>query len=634
MSSDRDGPSRAEIRAASKKSALVVAGWNKDNTVLVESKQDVVVLLEEVLSSTGHAGHFGATVPALRILCTLIPGAPEPGVAGSLNKIPLVEAMLVAAKAMGGVTSARPLTPADATSETISASDWKIMKAALAKSRREHTSRIELFSDSSEFSSSSEDSDQGVSLKAIAVKKAGELSFLYRYRTKGTGDLSKAEVFEGVSKDLADELVFANGIEGMSGKQVRARYESIARFLPSMVKRRSLPASVLSAPSVFYVDALESFLAKHKGWKASKTVQSRASSSRTVAKRQASKRSRQQISTDSDEPAKKAPAVVAFAREAKPAEAIRLKDIEKGVSLANVFKVWRKGTDKILPYQALKFIGKEVASPLSDFMHPTRGVYNTLVSGAQTELRDTKLRNIFEDIVYKLVPGREERRNEYEAAEALRDKGGALAKAARKRRAKSESVLLSRLALECELCMMGAKSWSEFEGTLRGDGVAEAIRISLLNSSGSDSDVGMVSLKTAAAAWNRAMAAKVTPPRAKQFHGRDKRNQRQRQPKSEAQLLVASMQSGFASLRNSLANGGWASNGNNGGGRSGVQGANQRSKSGSGGKGGRDCWQCGKPGHTWWQKSRCPLAGKDPAPGSKHAERNAGAAAAAAGEGP
>jgi len=125
MSSDRDGPSRAEIRAASKKSALVVAGWNKDNTVLVESKQDVVVLLEEVLSSTGHAGHFGATVPALRILCTLIPGAPEPGVAGSLNKVPLVEAMLVAAKAMGCVASAQVMntSSADVTTESISTGD-------------------------------------------------------------------------------------------------------------------------------------------------------------------------------------------------------------------------------------------------------------------------------------------------------------------------------------------------------------------------------------------------------------------------------------------------------------------------------------------------------------------------------
>jgi hypothetical protein len=473
------------------------------------------------------------------------------------------------------------------------------------------------------FSSSSEDSDEP---SAVAVKKAGEVSFLYRYRIKDVGGLSKAEIFDGVSKDLAEELLFSNGMKHISSSQAREREDSIAKCLPIMVKTVHLPASVLSSPSDFYVKSLEAFLTKHKGWRAQKESPCRRrDSSVSKAKKQrrrSSKRSRRFSSSDSDAPSKKAPAILAFAREAKKAEAIRQKDIEKGIALKNIFKVWRKGTDKVLPYKALKFIGKEVASPLSEFLHPTRGVYNTLFSASQTELRDTKLRNIFEDVVYKLIPGREVRLNEFKAAEVLRGKGGDLAKAARKRREKSESVLLSRLALECELCMMGAKSWSEFDGTLRGDGVAEAIRTSLVDSADSESDEGAISLKTAAAAWRRAMAAKVAPLRAKQGSGEKSRGQRQ--AKTDAQLLVASMQSGFATLRNSLANGGWAAKGNGGNGGGGRRGGSTNQKGGAEGpSAGRPCWQCGKHGHTWWQKSECPLAGKDPAPGTKHAAKNA-----------
>jgi hypothetical protein len=619
MSNNQEGPSRADVRAASKKSADMVSKWNRDNATLVDAKNDVVVLLEEQLASEDYSGHFGATVPSLRILCSLIPGAPEQRVANSLTKVPLVQAMLTAARAMGVAVSQHAPGEAAANQSgegaspyskpvSISVSDWAVMQKALKVSQEVV------------FSSSSEDSDEP---SAVAVKKAGEVSFLYRYRIKDVVGLSKAEIFDGVSKDLAEELLFSNGMKHISVSQAREREASIAKCLPVMVKKVHLHASVLSSPSDFYVKSLEAFLTKHKGWRAHKESpylgRDSSLSKARKQRRKSSKRSRRFSSSDSDAPNKKAPAILAFAREAKKAEAIRQKDIEKGIALKNIFKVWRKGTDKVLPYKALKFIGKEVASPLSEFLHPTRGVYNTPFSASQTELRDTKLRNIFEDVVYKLIPGREVRLNEFKAAEALRGKGADLAKAARKRREKSESVLLSRLALECELCMMGAKSWSEFDGTLRGDGVAEAIRTSLVDSAGSESDEGAISLKTAAAAWRRAMAAKVAPLRTKQGSGEKSRGQSR--TKTDAQLLVASMQSGFATLRNSLANGGWAVKGNGGGGR---RGGSTNQKGGAGGPStDRPCWQCGKHGHTWWQKSECPLAGKDPAPGTKHAAKNA-----------
>ena len=315
---------------------------------------------------------------------------------------------------------------------------------------------------------------------------------------------------------------------------------------------------------------------------------------------------------DSDEVVKKAPALLAFAREAKPVSKISAKDIDKGITLTNIFARWRRGKDRVLPYKALKFIAKEVASPMSEFLHPVRGIYSTLVSEEQQELRDAKLRNIFEDVVYKLVPGRQLRLNEYEAAEQLRDKGGKLAKAARKRRAKSESVLLSRLAIECELCMMGSKSWSEFDGALRGDGVAEAIRTSFRNSSDDSSDEDVVSMKTAASAWKRAVAARVASPRSKK--SKQKSFGKGKKPKHDSQL-VATFQSGLAEIKRTLANGGWAKSPDVGGAKR-EGGANHRGRKDGGGG---SCWHCGEDGHSFWQKSKCPLAGKDPAPGTKHA---------------
>jgi len=107
MSNNQAGPSRADIRSASKKSTSRVAKWIKDNVALVDVKQDAIVLLEEILGSVEYAGHFGPTVPALRILCTLISGAPSQNEARSMNKIPLVAAMLEASKSMGDAASSQ-----------------------------------------------------------------------------------------------------------------------------------------------------------------------------------------------------------------------------------------------------------------------------------------------------------------------------------------------------------------------------------------------------------------------------------------------------------------------------------------------------------------------------------------------
>jgi hypothetical protein len=288
-------------------------------------------------------------------------------------------------------------------------------------------------------------------------------------------------------------------------------------------------------------------------------------------------------------------------------EDITARDIAKGEELTNIFGMWRVSADKTLPYKVLKFIGKEVASARSDFAHPKRGVYDVFVSADQKTKRDEKLRNIFEDVVRKLIPSREIRRNEYEAAEAMRSRGGDLAKHARKRREKSEYKLLARLAVECELCMMGAKSWLAYDEALRGDGVVEAIQASFLPSSGSSSEEEGLSRKTAVAAWMRARAVKVTPPRAKQA-----------QPKSNhhSQSMAATMKAGFASLRMALASDrkSWGRNGNN------NTGANQQHASGTEKQ---DCWQCGKVGHAWWQKDKCKLSGKPAAAGSVHAQRAA-----------
>ena len=101
MSNRRGSPSRAEIRAASKRSAERVAAWNKDNVILTEKIADVIVTLTEIKVS--NKSTFGPTAHTLAILCSLIPGAPDAKEAAAFRKLELVGAMLEAAKAASGV---------------------------------------------------------------------------------------------------------------------------------------------------------------------------------------------------------------------------------------------------------------------------------------------------------------------------------------------------------------------------------------------------------------------------------------------------------------------------------------------------------------------------------------------------
>ena len=85
------GPDRATIRAASKQSALQVAAWNQANEDLSDQKESLATLLQEMVDS--GSSNFGATVPMLRILCSLIPGAPTGVQLIRLNKGPLLSAI-------------------------------------------------------------------------------------------------------------------------------------------------------------------------------------------------------------------------------------------------------------------------------------------------------------------------------------------------------------------------------------------------------------------------------------------------------------------------------------------------------------------------------------------------------------
>jgi hypothetical protein len=301
-------------------------------------------------------------------------------------------------------------------------------------------------------------------------------------------------------------------------------------------------------------------------------------------------------------------------------EVISTRDVEKGEELVSLFANWKRSRakDKVLPRKALKFSTKEVASPNSNFGPHAKGVYNIFVSDAQVEERDEKLRNIFEDVVRELIPSRQMRLNEYKAAESMRDRGGKLAKEARKRREQSESKLLARLAIECELVMLGERSWATFESELRGDGLADAIRESVRSLEASDSD-DTISVKTAMRAWTKAKAVQVTPKRPLRVNGR------RGGQKTEAQKMAQALSSGFASIRSALANEGKGNGGRTGSGGQGTkkgQRSNQRGSNGGGG-GTSVCWHCGEDGHSWWEKTKCPFANKPAAPGTKHAARDA-----------
>ena len=297
-----------------------------------------------------------------------------------------------------------------------------------------------------------------------------------------------------------------------------------------------------------------------------------------------------------------------------PISDITARSIAKGKALVNAFDAWKTGTDKILPMRAVKFIGKHVASPVSRFQHPTRGVYHVLSATAQVEQRDNKLRNIFESVARELVPGRETRKLEYEAAELLRDKGGKIAKDRRKRREKGETKLLARLALECELCLMGSKSWSAYDKALRSDGVVDAIRTSLVRSddSDSDSDANTVSLKTATAAWTKAQSAMVSPNARS---GSRSATTPDRRMADMFRSLKASLRSVVAAAGNNPSafngNAGWALD----------SGAGRVANTRGGARG--NCWQCNLPGHAWYEKDKCSLSGQTPAVGSVHASKAA-----------
>ena len=594
MSGRRGSPSRAEIRAASKRSAERVAAWNKDNVILTEKIADVIVTLTEIKVS--NKSTFGPTAHTLAILCSLIPGAPDAKEAAAFRKLELVGAMLEAAKAASGVGGVVVDDGAEDSAGTdggarnkpggISEGDWAFMQSALAE--RQEGQALS-------YSDSSEGDSEETPIQVIGV---GQNSMLFRYRTKATRELSKRAVFDGVSKDLAMELLYVEEVKSTDPAVVRQHYQEIAACLPLMLKKSSISAADLAQPGKIYVRALEKFLQKHRSWK--QLVVSKHSRKRARVKE------KEEGSSGSD--VRKPVASKKFARKVKQAEEITLRDVAKGSELANIFEEWRVSSDKALPHKALKFIGKEVAAPSSKFAHPEEGVYNVFVSAGQMDRRDEKLRNIFEDVVYKFIPSREIRRNEFEAAEALRDRGGQLAKDARKRREKSELKLLARLAVECELCMMGAKSWAAYDEALRGDGVVEAIQAAFQNSSASDSEDG-ISRKAAHAAWTKARAVKITPPRAKK--GKYSSG-------GESQSIASAMKSGFAALRSALANGNEGGNG----GWSPVKSssANQPSRV-SADFSSRDCWHCGKKGHAWWEKGKCKLAGKDPAPGTVHAAK-------------
>jgi hypothetical protein len=308
----------------------------------------------------------------------------------------------------------------------------------------------------------------------------------------------RADILADMRVELVAHRGFMDDIGRMDPLLVAESELDLLRCLPSMLKQPNLTSVQMADVRGTYGFALETFLRKHKSWKKSKgvgNVRSRRSKRRTDRLSAGS-------DTESDQPSRKVASVTPFARPFMPISDITARSIAKGKALVNAFDAWKTGTDKILPMRAVKFIGKHVASPVSRFQHPTRGVYHVLSATAQVEQRDNKLRNIFESVARDLVPGRETRKLEYEAAELLRDKGGKIAKDRRKRRGKGETKLLARLALECELCLMGSKSWSAYDKALKSDGVVDAIRTSLVRSddSDSDSDANTVSLKTATAA--------------------------------------------------------------------------------------------------------------------------------------
>jgi hypothetical protein len=565
--------SRTERREGSKASALLFKSWNNAGQDLSNEAAQVALKLQEILDS--ESSTYGPSVPVLKLTCSILRGAPDVNKAANKNlrKLELVERMLRAAQAIV------------ADSEGVESSDG-----------------------AGGFSDSSEGDEPEIS----EIRGVGESSILFRYRMKQLGGATKFVVLSDMSKELARHYAFMAKIGDMAPAAVIAVQRSLLRCLPVMLKVHTLTAVQKADAWITYESALESFLRKHKSWK-KKVASAEGVPQVTPTKNKASKRSRARLpgdSTESDEPSRKVPAVNPFARPCQRVEDITSRDIKKGKSLVRSFATWVQSGDKILPAEAVKYIGKKVASPLSRFTHPVRGIYHVLVAPNQAEMRDSKLRNIFASVVTDLIPGRELRKIEYEAANLLKDKGGRIAKDQRKRRERGETKLLARLSVECELCLMGYKSWVAFDGALKADGVAEAIRLSTqLSNTGSDSgDENTISAKTAMSAWNKAKAAMIrSPPQAAS-----------RAFATPAKKLEDQLKAGLALIRKEMRR---ASGNGNGGWSAGM--SPSKGDHGASPKSSDACWHCNKPGHAWYEKAKCPLSGKPPAKGSNHARKAA-----------
>ena len=111
------------------------------------------------------------------------------------------------------------------------------------------------------YSDSSDGDGEDTPIQVVGV---GQNSMLFRYRTKSAKELSKRAVFNGVSKDLATELMYVEEVKSRDPVVVKQHYRGIAACLPLMLKASSISAADLAQPGKVYVRALETFLHKHR----------------------------------------------------------------------------------------------------------------------------------------------------------------------------------------------------------------------------------------------------------------------------------------------------------------------------------------------------------------------------------
>jgi hypothetical protein len=186
--------------------------------------------------------------------------------------------MLVSARDIGGVVASpggvETPTGSRASPGSVSSEDWKYMRAALEEKKRvealQSAKRLRLqevealrsgFSDTS--------SDDGDAEQELAVVGAGRNSMLFRYRSKEVREMSKNDIFKGVVKDLAAELMYVEGLRSEDPAAVKRHYDELVLHLPMMIKRHSLTAVQMANPGAAYVSVLENFLARHASWKGS-----------------------------------------------------------------------------------------------------------------------------------------------------------------------------------------------------------------------------------------------------------------------------------------------------------------------------------------------------------------------------